>query len=66
MEQIDNHYILKLRLRTQSGDLTWESYDPIDPISTETEYFQSLTDDKILTLFKQKYSNIEKLLYGSK
>lgn len=66
MEQIDNHYILKLRLRTQSGDLTWESYDPIDPISTETEYFQSLTDDVILTLFKQKYSNIEKLLYGSK
>ena len=50
------------RLQTKSGTINLELPNPTDQGEFINRYIPSLTDDKIIKLFKTRYPNIEKLI----
>lgn len=50
------------RMKTKNGTIDLYFPNPTDPGSFETQYLPSLTNDKIIQLFKTKYPNIEQLI----
>jgi hypothetical protein len=49
-------------MKTKNGTVDLYFPNPTDPGSFETQYLPSLTNDKIIQLFKTKYPNIEQLI----
>jgi len=50
------------RMKTKNGTVDLYFPNPTDPGSFQTQYLPSLTNDKIIQLFKTKYPNIEQLI----
>jgi hypothetical protein len=51
-----------LRMKTKNGFVNLKFNDSTDPGAFETQYLPSLTNDKIIKLFKTQYPNIEQLI----